>query len=86
VLNSDTDLDRKSISWPVGSIYGLYGASEGGLRPERGLITQGKPEAVTSHVILNEIHSDWGDPVEVLDVKDSEVFDDPNAFLADRRF
>jgi len=56
------------------------------LRPGRGLITQGEPEPMTSHVILNEGFSDWGDPVEVLDVEYSEVFDEPNALLADRRF
>ena len=50
------------------------------------MITQGEPEPMASHVILDEAFSDWGDPVEVLDVEYSEVFDDPNAFLADRRF
>jgi len=41
---------------------------------------------MTSHVVLNQTFSDRGDPVEVLDVEYSEVFDRPNAFLADRRF
>ena len=35
---------------------------------------------------MNEASSIRGDPVEVLDVKGSKVFDFFNAFLVDRRF
>ena len=38
------------------------------------------------HVSLDEMPSVWGDPVDVLDVEDSKVFDFSDGFLTHRMF
>ena len=51
--------------------------------PRSCLITQCEIDSTTLHVILNKVPSDWGDPIEILDVENSEISGLCEGLLAD---